>query len=174
MWLDPKNPIKIILPKDRGNSITVLGAISTKLDKLVYTLDSTTDNESVVKFMDELAKHIKPGATIVLDNHPSHHSVEVRKRIASMEANALYLPLYTSELNPIERVWAMFKRRWADKIVEEKGAIDNERAQKHIRDILENQISPESITNLAKNDIEYMITIMKETPETNEFEDYEV
>ena len=50
---------------------------------------------------------------IVLDNHSAHRSNVVRDWCASKRLQLLYLPPYSSPLNPIERLWAHFKHLFA-------------------------------------------------------------
>jgi transposase len=47
----------------------------------------------------------------ILDGHPVHHSVKVRKFVESTEGQLelYYLPGYSPELNPDETVWSYVK-----------------------------------------------------------------
>jgi hypothetical protein len=51
IWLNPKDPSKILLSKSRGVGITVLGAISNKYDKVIYLIDNETSKDSVLRFI---------------------------------------------------------------------------------------------------------------------------
>ena len=48
---------------------------------------------------------------VVLDNHPIHHA-RLLNDIYDANFKELFLPPYSSVLNPIERLWSLFKRRW--------------------------------------------------------------
>ena len=50
VWQPRGIPIKQVLSKTRGQSITILGAISTHRPEIMYTLDSKTNNASVLNF----------------------------------------------------------------------------------------------------------------------------
>jgi hypothetical protein len=47
-WMYRENPIPHVLAKERGHSITVLGAISTKRDGLEYCFSHSTNAQAVV------------------------------------------------------------------------------------------------------------------------------
>lgn len=73
---------------------------------------------------------------------------------------ALYLPLSSSDLNPIEKVWSIVKSKWANVLLELRGAIDEKLAKQQLSSILES-IEPETAHNLAKNDCKLMLRILK-------------
>jgi transposase len=57
-----------------------------------------------------LVPWLKPGDVVVMDNLNMHKMVRVREAIAAAGAQAIYLPTYSPELNPIEMLWADLKR----------------------------------------------------------------
>ena len=59
-----------------------------------------------------------PRATLlVLDNHRAHHSGLVSEWLEEKGLNTLFLPPYSSELNPVEPVWALLKREWGNHLM---------------------------------------------------------
>ena len=56
-----------------------------------------------------LAPTLRPGDIVVMDNLASHKVAGVRKAIAAVGAQVVYLPPYSPDLNPIETVFAKFK-----------------------------------------------------------------
>ena len=48
-----------------------------------------------------------------------------------------FLPPTASELNPVERMWAYFKRRWRQKLYDPKLEINNQNSRRFIEDTLE-------------------------------------
>ena len=56
----PKDdPISIKLKKDRGENITILGGISNRWERLMFTLGSSTSLVSVEDFLHHIAPHIE-------------------------------------------------------------------------------------------------------------------
>lgn len=72
---------------------------------------SHSDSETFQAFLDEAAKTIQLQRTrniIVLDNAAWHR----RKSTQWHAWDPLYLPPYSPDLNPIERIWLVMKSRW--------------------------------------------------------------
>jgi transposase len=56
-----------------------------------------------------LVPTLRPGDIVVLDNLGSHKGAAVRRAIRQTGAHLLFLPPYSPDLNPIERVFAKLK-----------------------------------------------------------------
>jgi transposase len=52
---------------------------------------------------------LQAGDIVVLDNLPAHKSQRVRELIESVGAQLWYLPAYSPDLNPIEKMWSKIK-----------------------------------------------------------------
>ena len=59
---------------------------------------------------DLLAPTLKPGDWVIIDNLPAHKVAGVREAIEARGAHLVYLPPYSSDLNPIEQCWAKVKQ----------------------------------------------------------------
>ena len=57
-----------------------------------------------------LAPWLRRGDLVIMDNLNIHKMTTVRNAILETGATPVYLPTYSPELNPIERLWADFKR----------------------------------------------------------------
>ena len=57
----------------------------------------------------QLAPTVRPGDIVVMDNLPAHKVAGVRAALHAVEAELLYLPPYSPDLNPIENVFAKIK-----------------------------------------------------------------
>lgn len=70
-----------------------------------------------------MAKHMQSNAKVmfVLDNHSSHRSKKVIKALEDYSITPVFLPPYSSELNPIEKVWNLVKMQWRKLILENNG-----------------------------------------------------
>lgn len=88
----------------------MIGAIGLKGFRGFMTVDSPTDAEVFRAFVrHELRHHLRPGDIVVMDNLSSHKDAEVMRIINKSGAEVLYLPPYSPEFNPIEKVWAKLK-----------------------------------------------------------------
>ena len=88
--------------------INLVGAINlSELSKPVVCSYTTVDGESIVDFLEQVREHsaIKGTIHLVLDQAGYHRSDEVVNVAAKLNINLLYLPAYSPNLNPIERLW---------------------------------------------------------------------
>ena len=110
-WLAPN--MKLSMIKERGPSITVIGAISHERG-LVHS-EVFQENNNAELFQHFLLKLREKCAgrrvVIVMDNLRVHHA-KILSDIYTEDFKELFLPPYSSVLNPIERLWSLFKRRW--------------------------------------------------------------
>ena len=56
-----------------------------------------------------LAPSLRPGEVVVMDNLASHKVTGVVEAIESAGAKLCYLPPYSPDLNPIEKLWSKVK-----------------------------------------------------------------
>lgn len=68
---------------------------------------TTVDGESIVDFLSQVRKHsaIKGTIHLILDQAGYHRCCEVVNAAAKLNIKLLYLPAYSPNLNPIERLW---------------------------------------------------------------------
>ena len=56
-----------------------------------------------------LAPALRPGDVVVMDNLSSHKSAAVVQAIEAADAEVWFLPPYSPDLNPIEKLWSKVK-----------------------------------------------------------------
>jgi transposase len=56
-----------------------------------------------------LVPTLRPGDIVVMDNLSSHKSSAVRRAIRDAGAKLIFLPPYSPDLNPIEKMWSKVK-----------------------------------------------------------------
>lgn len=74
------------------------------------TLDGATDTESFRAYVEVfLLPMLQPGDLVVMDNLSPHKSDPTLSLITRAGAQVLFLPAYSPDLNPIEKMWSKIK-----------------------------------------------------------------
>jgi transposase len=117
--------------------MTLIGALGGTPCKFIYRLYSSTNSENMVDFLEHIESHFPAGhnTVLVLDNHRAHHSKKVTKELEQYCFDTLFLPAYSCQLNPIERLWAQIKRRWGQTLLKKMGKITVPEAKDEINNI---------------------------------------
>jgi len=99
-------------PHGHWKTLTLLSAI--RLDGVIedatVVVDGAMDAEVFVNYAERcLAPSLRPGDLVVMDNLPSHTVAGVAEAIQAAHASVWYLPAYSPDLNPIEKLWSKVK-----------------------------------------------------------------
>lgn len=87
--------------------LSTIGAITSGGQFLQHTQVGAVKTSNVLAFLDHLLKHVVGEVVVVLDNAAIHRAKAVSAFVETQERLSLvYLPPYSPELNPIEKVWA--------------------------------------------------------------------
>jgi transposase len=98
------------VPQGSWHVSTMLGAISVAGPLAGLVFEGATDAEALATFAEEvLAPVLRPGDVVLLDNLSSHKGERVRRAIEATGARLLFLPPYSPDFNPIEKMWAKVK-----------------------------------------------------------------
>jgi transposase len=74
------------------------------------TIEGATDTEVSQVFVRQvLCPTLRPGDLVIMDNLPPHKSTETLSLIQQLGAEVLFLPAYSPDLNPIEKMWSKLK-----------------------------------------------------------------
>jgi transposase len=74
------------------------------------TFDGATNTACFEAYVGEcLVPTLRPGDIVVMDNLSCHKTAEVARLIHSVGAEVRYLPAYSPDLNPIERLFSKLK-----------------------------------------------------------------
>lgn len=91
--------------------MNVCGIINPRTGRAFFGEFTHSDTDVFQAFLDEANKHLdfeRPRQLLVLDNASWHRP----KRLRWGRLEPLYLPPYSPDLNPIERLWLLIKREW--------------------------------------------------------------
>ena len=99
-------------PHGHWKTMTMLSAI--RLDGVVrdatMVYDGPMNRDTFVEYVERcLAPSLRPGDIVVMDNLSSHKAARVRELIEEAGADLWYLPPYSPDLNPIEKLWSKVK-----------------------------------------------------------------
>jgi transposase len=114
MWIPPEDVDPTLLHACTHRQVGVFGAVRLCNGQFVAQRQPTLNAETFLAFLHKLSRHRRPSKTlrIVLDNSAYHHAQLLRPWL-SRHRNALqleFLPPYSPDLNPIERVWKLTRR----------------------------------------------------------------
>jgi len=84
---------------------SVIGAYNSRKLKAPFVFDGSTDTALFIAWMKEhLLPSLRRGQTVIMDNASFHKSPKIRALIENAGCELLYLPPYSPDLNPIEKV----------------------------------------------------------------------
>ena len=88
-------------PAGHWRTLTLLGAMSTRGVVAAMTVESPTDGDVFLAYVEQgLCPRLQPGQVVVMDNLPAHKVEGVRRLIEAAGAELLYLPPYSPDFNP--------------------------------------------------------------------------
>ena len=108
--------MKLSMPKERGPSISVIAGISERIGLVYFDVFAGSNNsDHFLSFLEHLKLHRDGRSTVVLDNLKIHKAKKL-EAVYDEDFRELYLPPYSSPLNPIEWLWAMVKQKWSKQL----------------------------------------------------------
>jgi transposase len=89
---------------------TLLSAIRREGVRAAVTVNSATDAEVFASYVQQaLVPDLRPGDIVVMDNLAPHKMPGIIAAIAAAGAEVWFLPPYSPDLNPIEKMWSKIK-----------------------------------------------------------------
>ena len=97
-------------PDGRWRITTMLSSLrSDGTTECIIYEDGTTKALFEAYIEEVLCPTLNPGDHVILDNLSSHKSSRVTSLIEDRGATVVYLPPYSPDLNPIEKMWSKIK-----------------------------------------------------------------
>lgn len=97
-------------PCGRWKTTTMISSIRLDGTTACMTIQSPTDTEVFRTYVSEvLCPTLRKGDMVIMDNLSSHKNDATLKLIKKTGAKALFLPAYSPDLNPIEKMWSKVK-----------------------------------------------------------------
>ena len=99
-------------PAGHWSTLTLLGAMTAEGLLATMTVESPTDGDVFLAFVEQvLCPRLQPGQIVILDNLGAHKVPGVRELVEARGAKLLYLPPYSPDFNPIEQCWGKVKQK---------------------------------------------------------------
>jgi transposase len=98
-------------PCGHWETVTILSSI--RLDGTTESLvfGGAVDRKMFDAYIKEcLAPTLRPGDIVIMDNLSAHKSEDARAAIHMQQAEVLFLPAYSPDFNPIEKMWSKVKQ----------------------------------------------------------------
>lgn len=110
-WAPRPDRVSEAVPAGHWRTLTVLAALTLEGMLASMTIESPTDGDVFLAFVEQvLGPRLQPGHIVILDNLGAHKVEGVRRLIESRGAQWLYLPPYSPDFNPIEQAWSKLKQ----------------------------------------------------------------
>ena len=111
MWVPPEDIDPVVLHAPTRKSISVFGAVRIQDGCLVTRQESVFDAQSFQSFLCQVVRHRRKGHKMILiaDNARWHHAKLLAPWLDEHRHHFQldFLPPYSPDLNPIERVWKL-------------------------------------------------------------------
>jgi transposase len=117
MWIPPEVKEPILLHHPTRESVGYFGAVRLRDGKFVYQREEEVfDRYSFWSFLKRLRKiscHSGRRVIVLLDNAKYHHANLHKewRNACDEDFHCEYIPPYSPDLNPIERVWKLTRRQ---------------------------------------------------------------
>ncbi len=98
-------------PNGHWEAVTVLSSIRLNGATECIVFEGAVDRKMFDEYIETvLAPSLLPGDIVVMDNLPAHKSQDAYDAIKRRQAECLFLPAYSPDLNPIEKMWSKIKQ----------------------------------------------------------------
>ena len=97
-------------PHSKPKNTTILSSIQLDGSLHYTTFSGGTTVERFKQYLeDDLLPHLDCDSVLVMDNMKSHHAKAVKDLLDNSGVRYIYLPPYSPDLNPIEKLWSKVK-----------------------------------------------------------------
>jgi transposase len=104
---------RVLAPVPHGHwkTTTLIAALDYSGMRCSMTLDGAVNRLAFEAFVEQvLTPTLRPGDIVVMDNLSSHKGVRTPALIHAAQAELVYLPPYSPDLNPIEHAFSKIKQ----------------------------------------------------------------
>jgi len=114
MWVPPEETDPVVFHAPTRKSIALFGAVNLHEGQMIAHFNPVFEAQSFLAFLKALLRRRARGKKMMLitDNASYHHAGGLSEWLQANHnvVELLFLPPYSPELNPIERVWKLLRR----------------------------------------------------------------
>lgn len=117
MWIPPEDKDPVLLHHPTRKSVGYFGAVRLRDGKFAYRREDDKFNAETyflfMKYLRRVSAHSGRKVVVIADNVRYHHA-RLHKKWRQMAARRFdfeFLPPYSPDLNPSERVWKLTRRK---------------------------------------------------------------
>lgn len=98
-------------PCGHWETVTILSSIRFDGTTESLIFEGAVDRKMFDAYIEEgLAPTLRPGDIVIMDNLNAHKSEKACETIRKRRAEVLFLPAYSPDFNPIEKMWSKIKQ----------------------------------------------------------------
>jgi transposase len=98
-------------PCGHWETVTILSSVRLDGTTQSVLFDGAVDRKMFDEYIKEiLAPQLRPGDIVIMDNLNAHKSADALKVVQACQAEIRFLPAYSPDLNPIEKMWSKVKQ----------------------------------------------------------------
>ena len=110
------------VPCNTPKNTTIVSSIRLDGTYACEIMEGAMTGERFVKYVKEvLVPTLRSDDIVIMDNLKAHKVKDVQETIAATGATVIYLPPYSPDFNPIEKMWSKMKnylRKWKIRTVD--------------------------------------------------------
>ena len=98
-------------PDGRWERTTILSAVRASGETCSMVFDGALDGKMFDAYIEKfLLPTLMPGDMVIMDNLNVHKSLNAKKLVEEKGCEYIFLPEYSPDLNPIEKMWSKIKQ----------------------------------------------------------------
>lgn len=98
------------MARSHRRNLSVIGAVRATGVGETLVIEEAVDTDVFDAYVTEcLGPTLQEGDVVVLDNLRVHHASEIERVARERKATVMWLPSYSPDFNPIERLWSKMK-----------------------------------------------------------------
>ena len=97
-------------PLNTPKNTTILSSIRLNGETAYTTYQGGTTKDKFIDYLKNvLAPTLDKNDIVIMDNMRTHHAKDVQKIVKELKMNVIFLPPYSPDFNPIEKMWSKIK-----------------------------------------------------------------